>query len=233
MTALPAPADLGSTDVHVWLVDTDEDGPPLDALAAALSPEERRRRDRFHHAREARRFGRRRAALRAIVGGYLGLPPAEVALDERCHGCGDWHGKPRLAAPAGHPLRFSLSGSDDLVALALTSGRDVGVDVEWEKPDVDWRLVASRCFTREENSELAAAPAALRAWSFFQTWTRMEAELKCSGAGLGQIGAGPPTTARRSCDDVVVVNLPTTRPLAAGLAVAGCRPVVQLDRWSF
>ena len=87
----PTAWPLAATDVHVWAVPLDSAPPALPQLAATLASEERQRAARFRFPRDRDRFIAGRGLLRAILGRYLDLDPAEV---EFAYGP---HGKPFLA----------------------------------------------------------------------------------------------------------------------------------------
>jgi phosphopantetheinyl transferase len=97
------------------------------------------------------RADREGRALREVLARYLDEDPAGIELRR-----GE-HGKPALADPSS-PLRFNLSHSGDLALVAVTQGREVGVDVQKIKPRRDI--------------------------AFYKAWARREAIVKCVGTGL-------------------------------------------------
>ena len=120
------------------------------------------------------RFVLATAVLRAAVAGRVGDAPARVLVDRGCERCGGQHGRPRLP---GTGLAASITHSGDVVAVALTEGCPVGVDVEV----IDGRdyepLLARVCTAAEW-------PHVRTARDFFTIWTRKEAVLKATGEGL-------------------------------------------------
>lgn len=172
---------LSPGELHVWQVDLDAAPPVLAALAEHLSPEERRRSDRFVREADRRRYVASHAALRTILGRYLGLPPAGVEVAVRPGG------KPELASlPGAPPLRFNLSHSDGLAMIAVTLDREVGVDVERVRPMPDVGAIVERYFAVPERAAWRALPDYERLAAFFRCWTRKEAYLKARGIGLSQ-----------------------------------------------
>jgi 4'-phosphopantetheinyl transferase len=167
--------DLAPGVVHVWRIRLDVPDALVARFEPTLATQERARANRFRTAELRRRFVAGRGALRAILGGYLGLEPAIVEFSY-----GD-RGKPSLATPG---LEFNLAHSDDLALCALTVGRAVGVDVERLRPMDDAERIIARYFTARERLEFLDHPTAERAAAFFRGWTRKEAFLKATGEGL-------------------------------------------------
>ena len=123
-----------SGDVTVrwgWLDRHDADG-----FEPLLSPDERDRAASFRFARDRSRYVVARGLLRTVLGDRLDIHRERVAF-----AYGE-HGKPRLAEDTG--LRFNLSHSNGLVALALCEGREVGVDVEAERDELFTTGIARR-----------------------------------------------------------------------------------------
>jgi Phosphopantetheinyl transferase len=58
------------------------------------------------------------------------------------------YGKP--AVDGDTVIRFNLSHSGDLALCAITGEREIGVDIEQIRPDLDWESLARRFFSAEE-----------------------------------------------------------------------------------
>jgi 4'-phosphopantetheinyl transferase len=183
-TQTPTPVTgtiLGPLEVHLWCVAL-ERGSPAAADERLLSEDERQRASRFIPAEQRTRYVRGRAALRSIVASYGSGAPEALVFEYGAHG------KPRLAsssrAGASIDLRFNASHSGDLLLVALTASRDIGVDVERIR-DVSYLTdVARRVMPPSEASALAALPDAEQPEPFFTYWTRMESLLKARGLPL-------------------------------------------------
>lgn len=171
--ALIGPLLGAEPEIHVWYCDLGQPPAVLAACAELLDPAERERAARFRFERDRQPWIAARGALRRILGAYLGADPRLVrfALGPR--------GKPELDPPG--PLHFNLSHSHRLMALAL-AGRLVGVDVEYERFDLDHAELAASVFSAAERAALAAADDPPQA--FFRIWARKEAFIKALGAGL-------------------------------------------------
>lgn len=151
----------------------DVDAGELAALTAVIGEDERARADRFRFARDRRRFIVRRARLRQWLGGWVGRAPEALTFAENSHG------KPLLVD--GPP--FSLSHSAEMMLLAIGDA-EIGCDVEWIDPALDWQPLAATFFTRAERAALAALPPDAARRAFFACWARKEAFVKALGLGL-------------------------------------------------
>jgi 4'-phosphopantetheinyl transferase len=181
-TSPPTPAVLSAGEVHVWLADEigEHNRYPRGNHLATISLDERVRADRFYFANDRERYVAARALLRVLVGRYLGTPPSDVRFDY------GWHGKPSLPKPEGgtRDLRFNVSHSGGLVLLAFAWGRELGIDIECERPMADWKGIAATCFSIHERAKLERLSPAERDHVFFKYWTRKEAFIKATGDGL-------------------------------------------------
>jgi 4'-phosphopantetheinyl transferase len=171
---------LAPGDVHVWCRSTDSLGcAELNDLVSRLSPDERVRYARFRFPRDQRDYAAAHALLRTSLSQYADVAPESWRFHEAPGG------KPRLLPADGRPrLSFNLSHTHGLVACAITSGADVGIDVE----SVDRYVgsgVAERFFSASENADLRrCASEPLRARRFIELWTLKEAYVKAIGKGL-------------------------------------------------
>lgn len=198
---------LQSDEVHVWQAALTS-SPEIQCLLELLSRDERVWADRFRFAQDRDRYIHSHAFLRMVLGRYLGMDPRRL---EFRYGP---HGKPALAGEYGAALRFNLSHSQELALLAITRGREVGVDVEYVQVHLPCEQIAQRFFSAEEVAALDALPPSVRPRAFYSLWTRKEAYLKARGDGL----AFPP--------DQVWVSHPDEPPsllsVGSDLAEAAC-----------
>lgn len=145
-----------------------------------LDPEERRRAAAFARPRDRDSYVVAHLALRRVLGECLGrAPEAVVTARQPCAGCGGPHGRPFVP---GDPVHFSLSHSGDLVMIALAD-EPVGADVE-QVPELSTVTSVASALHPAETAELDALPPADRPAAFARCWTRKEAYLKATGAGL-------------------------------------------------
>ena len=212
----PEPPQSPRGELHVWHADLDAPGWPA---ADRLPEDERERAEGLLRALPRARWVASRWALRGVLARYLGQPAAAIELAR-----GE-HGKPRLTTSATEPerLAFNLSHSGPVALVAVSAGREVGVDVEWVEAGRDLVALAERGLEPEDAAAVRAAPAAERAATFYARWARHEARLKCLGLGLG---------APRDEAPVAVAALPLGPGYAAAVAVAGDN-LPSLRCWTF
>jgi 4'-phosphopantetheinyl transferase len=170
----------GLPQVDVFTVVTD--GVPddvIDALATLLTADETARRARFLRTVDQRTFVLTRALIRMTLSTYGPTRPRDWRFATNQHGC------PAIVeSQAGVPrLAFNVSHTHGLVALAVTRGHLVGVDVE-RVDRVVRDDIAGRYFAPSEVRDLRALPAAAQPRAFFDYWTLKEAYIKARGFGL-------------------------------------------------
>ena len=168
---------MSADEVHLWRVPLDDSR--TTELRATLSPDERARAHRFHFERDRRRFIVARGCLRTILGQYLKKDPARLTLTYSSYG------KPLLAdGPEPTDICFNLSHANELALIAVTRDRQVGVDIEFIRPDFASVKIATRFFSPQEVEVLRRLPAGQQAEAFFICWTRKEAYIKALGEGM-------------------------------------------------
>ena len=173
-------AHAAPPSVDVFTVRTDGvGGDVVAALSTQLTDEEVPRGAGWGRAGHRPTCAIARARGRATLSAYGPTAPRDWRFETNTHGC------PFVVAPqAGTPrLAFNLSHTTGLVALAVTRGRLVGVDVE-RVDRVVREDVAGRHFAPAEVRDLRALPAAAQPRAFFEYWTLKEAYIKARGMGL-------------------------------------------------
>lgn len=173
---LPSSQQLpDSALVHLWLASA-EPRPDEDALAGVLDAHERARAARFRLERDRLRFINRRAFVRRVLARYLGLAPGQVRIRTSSLG------RPELADVCG--IHFNVSHSDGVVAVTVTRGHPVGVDIERVRPVHDALDLAQGLFAQREVEWLRSIPETTRSMAFLTLWTRKESVVKAAGGGL-------------------------------------------------
>jgi 4'-phosphopantetheinyl transferase len=152
---------------------SDSDAAQLGGLLTRLDEVERARAARFVRAEDRLCYAAAHALLRAALDQVRGRHAWRFSADS--------FGKPVLVdGPAD--IRFSLTHTDGLVAVAITRGADVGVDAERVGREVSEAAMARIVLATTEIDELdsyADRPARL-----LTLWVAKEALGKAMGRGL-------------------------------------------------
>jgi 4'-phosphopantetheinyl transferase len=171
--------ELEEREIHVWRAYLDCGEIVLHRFEETLAPDEKARANRFVFRQDRNRYVAARGALRELLGRYLNRSPAEVEFEYSSKG------KPSLDAKFGkRSVQFNISHSHGLALFAFAVGRNLGIDVEFVRPEVPADEIAERYFSPQEVTELRALPVSLRAEGFYRCWTRKEAYVKARGEGL-------------------------------------------------
>lgn len=153
---------------HVW-----------DGLAVLLDDAERARAQRFHFERDRQAYVAAHALARTMLSAQAGRQPTGWRFSTNAHG------KPEVIGEAGVPrLRFNLSHTRGLVAVALTLENAIGIDVEAIDPKRLSFSLAERTFAPAEVAMLRETPSADLPEALFGIWTLKEACIKAMGQGL-------------------------------------------------
>lgn len=180
----------------------------------AISRRARTGSSRFVFEADRRRFILRRGALRAILAAYNKCVPDEIRFTY------SEHGKPKLAVPDRHNgLEFNTSASQDLAAIAVTCGSAIGVDIEFVGSRGNDEIV-ERFFSPSERDAYLHLPTQERPMAFYRAWTRKEAYLKATGAGLS-----------RPLSSFTVLSEPGRPPRL--IVDEAQRAADDVDRWTF
>src|SRR5215218_1585050 len=220
----PPTPSLTAGVVDVWCADLASGGEPEGAL---LSEHERERAARYVRTEDGVRWGRARGIVRALLARYAAAEPSALRFAEGLHG------KPRLAGEAeqvaagtADRLRFNLSHSGDVLLVAVTLDREVGVDVELPRRATDHVAIARRILGDEEAERLQALDEPEREREFLRAWVRWEAVLKCHGVGIGGADTTPVGP------EPWITELQLDPPAAAALAVERGPCTVRCWQWS-
>lgn len=163
------------SETHVWQVDL-KDNLHSNHL---LTQEEREKSARFRFSHDQNRYTISHSMLRLILSTYMNCNPSTLIFDQTKYG------KPFLKGEKA--FNFNMTYSGDVVCYMLSMKNDVGIDIEYMKPDFDWFRIARLYFSRKEVSYLEGLPSDKQAKGFFKLWTQKEALLKAEGIGLSGI----------------------------------------------
>lgn len=167
-TLIPSPSDSETQDSELWV----------------LSPEERQRALRFHHARDRWSYAAAHQLLRTMLTEFHGGSPLEWTFRLSPFG------KPEIEWDRAHAVapRFNISHTHGLVACGLTldypGGLELGVDVESLFRSINAADLAQRFFSENESRWLDTLPESDVQSAFIRLWTIKEAIAKATGRGL-------------------------------------------------
>ena len=172
---------LAKNDIHIWYASLNQPFASFEQLALLLSADEQARAMRFYFEKDRIRYASGRGILRSILGCYLNVEPEHVRLSY-----GEY-GKPSLDRCSPETtLNFNLSHSNDLALYAIARGMSVGIDLEYIREIADMDQVVRKFFAEKEQAAFYNLHPSEQQEAFFKVWTRKEAYLKATGAGLSE-----------------------------------------------
>ena len=168
--------------MHVWRVSILQPLATIQYLRSLLSRDEIARAERFRFEKDRYRFIITHGLLRILLARYLNSPFINAS---QLQFCSNAYGKPSLDLDMqDRVLNFNLSHSHELILFAFTYVRQIGIDIEYMRPDLDLESLAQYSFSPLENEMLRALPTSERMKAFYQCWSRKEAYIKARGKGL-------------------------------------------------
>jgi 4'-phosphopantetheinyl transferase len=164
--------------VRVWIVPAGV-APGVQARCReVLDDGERARAGALRHGPDRHAFAVAHGVLRILAGRELGVPPAALRWTA------GRYGKPVLTAPWS-ALHTSLSHSGGMIAVAISTARPVGVDIQHVVPGLEPVGLSARFFPPDEAGYVAAGrDAGARTDRFAHLWARKEAVVKAVGGRL-------------------------------------------------
>jgi 4'-phosphopantetheinyl transferase len=180
----PHPRHLTASEraIDVWLAFDEEitGAAQVDGLRAVLSESELAQESRFYFAEDRKRHLVTRALVRTVLSRYADIAPRAWQFEITRYG------RPEISAPnvAAAGIRFNISHTRRLVALAVTRDRAVGIDVESVRARPAPLDLAHHYFATAEIADLARVRAAEQQQRFFEYWTFKESYIKARGMGM-------------------------------------------------
>jgi 4'-phosphopantetheinyl transferase len=171
--------------VQVRLVSLKVSLDELARLQRFLSVEELQRAKRLVVEERREQFVAGRGILRELLGEQLGEDPGAIRISQ-----GEF-GKPHLTDHLEpDALCFNLSHAGEFMLVTFAAGREIGVDLEQLRPELDFRPMAERYFSEREQADLFSLPESEQLTAFYRCWTRKEAYIKATGTGFSQPSNG-------------------------------------------
>ena len=181
LLALTFPLVLEPDTVHVWAFTLEGSADFVATCRDSLSLAERQRADRFVFAHDRTRYTVAHGVLRHLLSRYCGIAPSLLRFDATSTG------KPSLQISVGPTasVHFNLSHSEAGGLLGVSYGRELGVDLERVRSDVEALGISRHYFFGSERKAIEDALPIERDNLFFRYWVAKEAVLKAQGVGLG------------------------------------------------
>lgn len=167
--------------VHVWAFTLEAPEPFVALCRSVLSDDERHRADRFVFERDRIRYTVAHAVLRHLLSRYCDQRPESLSFSNTPSGKPAlWTGTDRVS-----PLCFNLTHSEDRALLGVSAGRELGIDLEKVRSNIEALAISRHYFFGSERAAIENAPPDSRDNVFFRYWVAKEAVLKAQGIGLG------------------------------------------------
>lgn len=184
--AVPAAMAASCHDIDIWLTYYNEmiDDRQLPELRSLLSDEEAARERRFYFADDRKRYLVTRAMVRMLLSRYAPVAPERWIFSKNAHARPAIADTIKAAETEARDLFFNISHTRGLIALAVTRGREVGIDVENIATRSVSLDVANRFFSPTEVAELSHVAPDRQQDRFFEYWTFKESYIKARGMGL-------------------------------------------------
>lgn len=163
----------GAGEVHLYLIDVENQYKGLGEHLALLNPPEKKRAGSYRFEVDRRRFIVMRGLLRSVLARYLPSRPGEIEFGE------NEYGKPAVAGD----IKFSLSSSVRMGLIGIARS-EIGVDIEKIDPEKITPEMFRTIFTEREQKYLRRRNATPDPRILFRGWTRKESIVKAWGTGL-------------------------------------------------
>jgi 4'-phosphopantetheinyl transferase len=173
---------ISSHQIDLWFAYNEKIKAPqlLSQYLDMLNESERIQQKRFHFEKHRHQYLITRALVRSVLSHYDdSLKPKQWEFSKNNYG------KPSISNTAlKNPIQFNLSHTDQLIVMAVTQSKEIGVDVEY-LPRLGKPLeIANSFFSPSEVTQLLALPEEQQRNRFFDLWTLKEAYIKACGMGL-------------------------------------------------
>lgn len=170
----------GGSRAEIWIAWVGDHVRDVDDFSRRyLSAGECERLEQYRSRAAAERYVVTRSLVRTVLGQHTGVAPRDLHVRLTSSG-----------KPEAEGVHFNVTHSGDIVLLALSDERAVGVDVERRRDVARVSALIDRWLTPDERRELDALRARGLELSdaFLRVWSLKEARLKALGVGIS--GAG-------------------------------------------
>jgi len=168
---------LSSFDIDIYHASAVSSfAPRLSEYLAILDKEEIATAERFKFPGLRQRYIISHGILRQLLAKYIHESAADLRIKKA------EFGKPFL--PDYPELSFNMSHSGDMLALAISSQCQLGIDIECYKTRNAWEGLVKKCFAPEETHYWYSLDKTDRGPAFYQFWVKKEAFVKAVGKGI-------------------------------------------------
>jgi 4'-phosphopantetheinyl transferase len=168
--------DIETGDVHVYGFSLDIGEAELGSTSRMLSNEERLRADRLLSESHRGQFIGAHAGLRIILSRYCAGRCHDLVIQTTAKG------KPFLSEYPS--IRFNLTHAHGKALVAVAKDREVGIDLEKIRPDVDVMSLARRFLSDRDVDFIKNGGPGHHHQRFLQAWVAREAVFKAAGTGM-------------------------------------------------
>lgn len=178
--------------IDLWSIYLPDCRAEMESCRGLLTGEELERASKFFKPKDSENFILSRGLLRRILGEVLDTDPAALTFERNEHGKPFLTGARQAGKPA-HPqeeafqpaqprTEFNLSHSRDRLLIAVTTGRALGIDIEFRRSGINMNAIADRWFAPEEREFFQGLEKP--EIGFFDIWAKKEAYVKALGMGI-------------------------------------------------
>lgn len=176
------PIEINQNECHLWFAYDQQisDVNLIEEYHQCLNLQESEKQKNFYFPRHRHQYLVTRSLVRDVLSKYVvTIAPKEWQFKN------NKYNKPSIAnLSLPFPLRFNLSHTEEMIVFTVTSGWQVGVDVENLSRENTIERLAKNSFSTPEYQALMALPIYARRHRFYQLWTLKEAYIKACGMGM-------------------------------------------------
>ena len=135
----PRDLQLSAEHVDVWRISTSLDSDELAKFDSVLAPDQRARAERMRVRKKREQYIIAHGLTRMLIGDRLGADPRALEFSRGPKG------KPYLGgdfADAG--IQFNMTHTSHMALVALTLNREIGIDIERFRENLQWEKLAHR-----------------------------------------------------------------------------------------
>ncbi len=174
----PARFSLDAEEINVWKFKIHYKDYNIHDFEEFLSHAEINRARRYVFEKDRISFSYTRSILRCLLARHLKICSNQVVISEQRHQ------KPALIGQQKNAMQFNVSHSGEYAMIAISKDKQVGIDIEKRKQEIDFDGIATSHFSQDEIEEIANSKGVRKMESFYRCWTRKEAIVKAAGIGL-------------------------------------------------